>query len=88
MTTSACPVIDLERYREQRRLSFHVRPSAPPSVGADLDCSFASARSPGPDLQETLAALGRELRNAELRLIDLAATIDELYAQVDDMARR
>lgn len=88
-TTTACSVIDLERYRELRSVSSSVRPAQ--SVGGVPVASrpvAVSSPQASPALSEALALLGRELRSAELRLIDLAATIDELYAQVDEMARR
>lgn len=89
MTNTACSVIDLESYRELRRTSPFDRFRDPlPASHAAAQPSVPAFEPPAPDLSESLSLLGRELRNAELRLIDLAATIDELYAQVDEMARR
>ncbi|WP_119153058.1 hypothetical protein [Caldimonas tepidiphila] len=88
MTTNACAVIDLVRYREERGLPKLARPALFDASALPKAAVAMASQAPSPEMAEALSMLGRELRNAELRLIDLAATIDELYAQVDDMARR
>ena len=88
MTTSACSVIDLKSYREQRGTSLRAGSTGLLDTAVLQGGSGSALEAPAPDMSEALAVIGRELRNAELRLIDLAATLDELYAQVDDMSRR
>lgn len=88
MTSPAASVIDLEHYRELRRLAFGALSRSRESLLQQEKATLPGSPAESPDVSEALESLRHELRHAELRLIDLAATIDELYAQLEEMSQR